>query len=165
MFRKWCASILHAHWTLDHYPTRTRLNGNDDPATKWIAQILNWPGPGGLGSTPEAALADLSKNLETIRLNRPQMPRPGSHVPIEFAPSNRVQSDPDLYEHFREHILGFEWVMMTDSTSLNDFGDAEYVQQLGVKIQKVYGVDISKLPEPVVADIFEHIHETRKTKN
>jgi len=154
---KWSASFLRRNWRLEHYPVRVRRNETAESSQAWFAQILHWPGPVGIGPTPAAARLDLAAVLETIRRERAAMPRPGSRVPVEFASSDRLDTDPELYEHFREHVLGFEWVLMTDGTALSDFGDEARVTALVARVKEVYGVDVSDISPPLVADIFDRI--------
>jgi len=162
---KWCASFVHLEWKLRDYPVRTRRNGVGAQAgQEWLAQILNWPGLGGVGGTPEEAIAKLSENLESAREYRKstgeRMPRPGSSVPIQFASTDRVQADPVLQDEFISRILGFSPgspVFISDQSSLEDFGDEAYVSELQRRIGEVYGVDVSDLKGGLLCEIFERI--------
>jgi hypothetical protein len=129
-----------------------------------MAQILNWPGPIGLGRDPKEALASLGESLETIRAARlalqEDMPRPGIRVPLQFAPTGRVARDPSLLNEFIEQVLGFPPgapVFISDGSSLSDFGDDEHERQLRQRIYDVYGVDVSDLPGGNIGDILGRI--------
>jgi hypothetical protein len=127
-----------------------------------MAQILNWPGPAGLGATKEEAVSKLRASLEGIRKHRKSMPRPGRRVPIEFAPTTLVASDIALHDDFIIRILGFapgSPVFISDQSSLSDFGDEAYVAQLRERISEIYGVDVSDLKGELLCDIFELIQK------
>ena len=162
---KWIRSFLKSDWRLDDYPVRVRRNGdNPEPKWAWLAQILNWAGPTGLGPTKEQAVAHLNETLENIRKNRRRMPRPGTEVPIEFASSTRVDSNPQLRDQFIKEVLGFDpdgMIFISDVTSLDHFGDQERVADLRNKVLETFGVSISDLKEPLVCDILERIAKAR----
>ncbi len=135
-----------------------------DRARDWVVQILNWPGPIGVGSSEKEAIADLRKNLEKIRehrsANHEKMPRPGRRVPIQFAPTIRVSLDLALRDDFITRVLGFEHgspVFISDQSSLGDFGDESHVSKLQHKISEIYGVDVSDLRDGLICDILERI--------
>jgi len=85
------------------------------------------------------------------------MPRPGTKVPIEFAPSTRVYADQGLAEDFIRRVLGLEWAFISDQSSLWDFHTGETNQILIAKIQDLYGVDVSDIESGNVAIILERI--------
>lgn len=97
--------------------------------------------------------------LENIRRHRAQMPRPGTEVPIEFASSTRVDSNPELRDRFIEDLLGFDpnGVFISDETTLDHFGDETHVAELQQKILNIYGVDVSDLKAGFVCEILERI--------
>jgi len=166
---KWLASFSRSEWRLCDYPVRARPNGvGAMPSQEWIAQILNWPGPGGTGVSKEGAITNLGENLEGIRAHRrangQKMPRPGSRVPVEFAPTDRVLADPALHDDFIIRILGFapgSPVFISDQSSLSDFGDESYVATLRTKIADVYGIDVSDLKGGLLCEILERIGSNR----
>lgn len=159
---KWLLSFLHSDWQLKHYPVRIRNNAANVPECAWTAQILNWPGPAGLGATSEEAWQMLEENLETIRKNRPTMPRPGTYVPIQFAPQTHVKANQPLLDDFIERILGFnpnDPVFISDLSSLHDFVGEEDLDIYREKIFEVYGVDISDLKSALICEILERIEK------
>jgi hypothetical protein len=161
---KWLLSFSRGEWRLKDYPIRVRRNGTDPaPGMAWAAQILNWPGPCGLGATPKEAWKQLEENIETIRKNRPSMPRPGTEVPIQFASSVRVSANATLLDDFIERILEFKAgdpVFVSDLSSLHDFGDEEKVSIYRKKIFEVYGIDVSDLKDALICDIVERIDKS-----
>jgi hypothetical protein len=162
---KWMLSYQKSEWTLADYPVRVRANGSS-PETNiaYCAKILNWPGPAGLGPSEAEAYADLAKNLKAIRKNRESMPRPGTHVPIQFAATDRVEKTPGLLDDFNERVLLFtknDPVFISDDSSLSDFGDDAKVKELVQRIKIVYSVDVSDIAnEPGnIATIIERIEK------
>ena len=167
MASKWLASFSGSEWALDEYPIRTRPNGDGArPGEEWLAQILNWPGPAGVGASQKEAVAKLGEALESAReyrrKNGEKMPRPGSKVPISFASTDRVLADPTVHDDFIVRVLGFgpgDPVFISDQSSLGDFGDEAHVAALQKKIVDVYGVDVSDLKEGLICDILERIQK------
>ncbi len=160
---KWLLSFRKRTWTVADYPARVKVNGPaPEPNIAYFAQILNWPGPVGLGPTKAEAYKQLSSHLEEIRQHRQTMPRPGTHVPIQFASTERVQADPALLDDFIERILLFsrnDPVFISDESSLHDFGDTAKVQELATRIKDVYSIDVADIAEDSgnIAEILERI--------
>ena len=167
MRSKWLASFFLREWKLPDYPVRVRSNGKHAaPDQQWLAQILSWPGPAGVGASKEEAVAQLTERLESIRGHRratqEKMPRPGTHVPIQFASTTRVMQAPTVHDDFIIRVLGFapgSPVFISDQSSLADFGDQAYVAKLQKKISDIYGVDVSDLKEGLLCDILERIQK------
>lgn len=160
---KWLLSFRKREWAITDYPVRVRTNGQaPEPGIAWCAQILNWPGPAGLGPTKAEAYEQLSGNLEEIRQHRETMPRPGTHVPIQFASTERVGANPAVLDDFIERVLLFsrnDPVFISDESSLHDFGDTTKVQELATRIRDVYSIDVSDIAEDSgnIAAILERI--------
>ncbi len=167
MVSKWLASFFRRDWKLADYPVRLRANGKDvPPDQQWLAQVLNWPGPAGVGATREEALIKLNESIEGIRkyrrTNQEHMPRPGTKVPIQFAPTTRVSADIELHDDFIIRVLGFapgSPVFISDQSSLGDFGDENYVAELQKRIREIYGVEVSDLKSGLLCEIFERIQK------
>jgi hypothetical protein len=165
IYWKWILSFGTREWDISHYPVRVRANGqSSEPGTAFVAHILNWPGPIGLGETRGKAFERLRDDLEEIRKHRDQMPRPGTHVPIEFSSTARVDSNVPLLGDFISRVLGFsrnDPVFISDESSLYDFGDEAKVQELTRTIRDTYAVDVSDIVKGSgnIADILERITE------
>lgn len=166
---KWLLSFTKKDWQLDDYPVRVSRNDVADPATSWAAQILNWPGPIGLGSTPLEAKVSLKEcfaNISEDRRNSGEgMPRPGAHVPIRFSPVVRVMAYPELYDEFIEHILEYPPGMplfISDLSSLYDFEPSqEGVESLHGRIRSRFDVETADIPDANIAAILERIAAKR----
>ena len=129
-----------------------------------VSQILNWPGPIGLGPTADAAVENLratfSELLTARRKAGEPIPRPGVSEPLRFASSSRVNADPSLLERFIQHVLGFrpeDPVFISDESSLSDFGNEDEVQHLHGLIRSNFGVDASDVHGANIARILERI--------
>lgn len=162
----WLASFVRSEWKPESYPIEIRTQDGVPPEAKWCARVLNWPVLTGLGSTKNEAHTALLKSLREIALKRCQegksMPRPGTGLPLEFASTTRVLSEPALLEDFIIHVLGFtqsDPVFISDESSIGDFGDDDRITEIRRKIEEYYGIVISE-PEPVfIADVLDRVRE------
>lgn len=167
---KWLLSFTRAEWRFSDYPIRVRPNSPDNPELAWMAQLLNWPGPVGVGASPIEARSRLEANFEEIRASRKMageaLPRPGTFVPIRFAPSGRVTSNPALLADFLEKVFGFgpsDPVFVSDESSLLDFGSEDDVDRFCGLIRRNYGVEVADLEWFVIADILERIDQRSRS--
>ena len=89
------------------------------------------------------------------------MPRPGTKVPIEFAPSNRVDANAELRDDFIRRVFGLDWAFISDESSLWDFHTGETNEVLMAKISILYGVDVSDIDSGNLAMIIQRIATDR----
>ncbi len=94
-----------------------------------------------------------------------RMPRPGTKVPLEFAPSDRVYADPELADDFIRRVLGLDWAFVSDQSSLWDFHTGETNEALVAKISLLYGVDVSDIESGNIAAILGRIAPRRGGSN
>lgn len=166
---KFCLSFTTPDWSLADYPTVIRkqevpnteaLAARQAPVP-YSARIVNWWVMTGLGNTPREAMEDLGVHFARMRESRirdgKSMPRPGTKVPIEFAPSNRVYANPELTDDFIRRVLGIDWAFVSDQSSLSDFHTAETNEVLNAKIKDLYGVDVSDIESGNLATILDRI--------
>lgn len=146
----YAASFAKKDWSFSYYPIRVRQQKDVDHQNyRYCAQIINWWTATGPGKTREDAMADLAKNFQAVRKHRTEMPRPGTHAPVEFGSSNEIDSVPaDLFEDFLTHILGYDdedqqLVFVSDESSLWDFSDGLDLSSEFALIKDRYGVDVS----------------------
>jgi hypothetical protein len=170
---KFCLSFTKREWELSDYPLviRRQEATQQEPSVPertplpYAARIVNWWAMTGLGNTREEAMNELAGQFAQMKENRHRegkpMPRPGTKVPIEFAPSSRVYADQGLADDFIRRVLGLEWAFVSDQSSLWDFHTGETNQVLITKIQDVYGVDVSDIESGNVAMILERIARHR----
>src|SRR5687768_2324719 len=140
-------------WRFEDYPLRIRkqrTNDTDSEFPAYCAQVINWWTMTGLGETPPAAKEDLRRNFDEYKQNNDTIPRPGCQVPIQFAESSVVESNPDIYRKFVVDVLGFspdDPVLISDQSSLFDFGGVSSDVHLFDRTREVFGVDVSDITD------------------
>jgi len=163
---KYLASFLKKDWTVDDYPIRlrhfdvdaTEEHGRFKPVA-WSAQVINWVAMQGHGDTAEQALTSLRDHLEARKTRGEKLARPGTGLPLEFAPAYRIEEHPDLARDFFRRVLdlNFDECFISDESSLWDFHDAENNDELNERILLAYGVDVSDIDSGNLADVFERL--------
>jgi hypothetical protein len=125
----------------------------------WSAQIINWWQMDGLGDTKEAAFADLKAKLQTVKEEKGSLPRPGTGLPIEFAPTGLVNLHWNIAEDFFQKVLekNYDECWISDQSSLWDFHVEDSNQHLHEKVWQCYRVDISDIEDGNLVKIFERI--------
>jgi hypothetical protein len=169
----WSLSFRKRDWEIGDYPVFVKTQ-EPDPAFmtsrfkhhRYVAQIANW-WLSGAGDSKEDAIRDLTGvfanvKVERARTGRP-LPRPGTQVPIEFVPQERVYANPELAEDFIHRVLGLPWAWISDESSLWDFHVHETNDAYHDKIKEVYGVDVSDIESGKLWAIFDRIATARKT--
>jgi hypothetical protein len=167
---KLCLSLTKRDWELADYPVIIReqkpeRDSDRSPSRgvqqRYLARIVNWWVMTGGGDTPDQAMTELVKGFGQIKETRQRdgkaMPRPGTQVPIEFAPSNRVDAHPALTEDFIQRILGLDWAFVSDQSSLWDFHTDDTNDALNAKIREIYGVEVSDVESGNLAEILQRI--------
>lgn len=165
---KYLLSFLKSDWNLSDYPIRIKNQAVDPNHVgtrlkqyRYSAQIVNWWVVSGDGNTKDEALQDLQKHFSSIKgervKNGKKLPRPGSHVEIEFASRDRIDAHPELTEDFVHRVLNLDWAWISDESSLWDFHCSEDNQTLIAKINEVYGVDVSDIESAKLWQILDRI--------
>jgi hypothetical protein len=166
-------SFFKREWKLSDYPIRVREHEvkPDDVSgrlkqKRYSASIVNWWVTTGTGNTKEEALRDLERTFENVRLqkvtaNKP-LPRPGKHVPIEFASRQRIDEHGELAEDFVHRVLGLDWAWISEESSLWDFHSDETNVALTTKIKEVYDVDVSDIESANLFEILGRIANSRQ---
>lgn len=171
---KYCLSFRKGLWDLSDYPVvireqKTDLDLGDQasrfPPQRYLARVVNWWTLNGSGNTPAEAMQDLILPFDRIntawRCDGKSLPRPGTKVPIEFAPSQRVYADPDLTDDFIARVLEVDWAFVSDESSLWDFHSIASIEALHARIKETYGVDVSDIESGNLAEILHRIASTR----
>src|SRR5688572_2728734 len=154
------------HWRFEDYPVRIRNqrhHGTDASVPPFCAQIINWWTVSGFGDTPVAAKDDLRQKFNVYKQSNDTIPRPGCLVPIQFADSSVVESNPDIYSKFIVDVLGFspdDPVFVSDQSSLFDFGSVSSDVHLFDRTREVFGVDVSDITDGNLASIFKRIQDS-----
>jgi hypothetical protein len=165
---KWLLSFGKTDWSLNDYPIAVRKQVGIEPDTPsrlklvpYSASIVKWHALSGSGDTADEALADLQRNFEQQKAakhtNHQQLPRPGTHVELEFAANERVAAHRELADDFIQRVLEMEWAYITDASSLWHFHGEETNDSLVLKVKDVYGVDISDIESGRLYEIFDRI--------
>ena len=125
-------SLFKSDWELPDYPVTTRehevdpnYSGTRLQQHRYTASIVNWWVVTGGGDTREEALQELEKAFAAVKVERAKsnqrLPRPGIHVPIEFASQQRISAHSDLADDFVRRVLNLDWAFISDASSLWDF--------------------------------------------
>jgi hypothetical protein len=162
---KWLLSFSKTEWNLSDYPITTRKSEANSPSrlklVPWSASIVNWCSLSASGDTKAEALADLQRRFDERReawvQKNKRMPRPGSHVPVEFAENKRVQAHRELADDFIHRVLELDWAWISDESRLWDFHCRNTNDVLNLKVKELYGVDISGIQSGRLCEIFERI--------
>jgi hypothetical protein len=173
---KLCLSYRKRDWELSDYPVvfRTQIpdyaSAYDSPRFKlhrYVASIVNWHITG-CGDTREEALQELSSTFAVIKLRKKEtenpLPRPGTRVPIEFAPQDRVNAHPALSEDFIHRVLELDSAWISDESSLWDFHTDETNDTYYTKIKNIYGVDVADIKSARLCEIFDCIAAAGKSE-
>jgi hypothetical protein len=162
------SSTFKHEWTMDDYPIRVWFQPTTESSNKsrlkalqWRADVINWPGMSGSANSRQEALGELRRNFDRFKATNPSLPRPGTKVPIQFAPKDRIDRHPELEKDFVKRVLEIDWAWISDESSLGDFHEDETNKRLNDKIRRVYGVDVSDISSGNLADIFERIAKSK----
>jgi hypothetical protein len=169
---KWFLSLFKRDWELSDYPISVRKHeidpsyvGSRLKQQRYTAQIVNWWVISGGGDTTAAALQELRQMFARIKAEKAKdgkkLPRPGTHVEIEFASRERVDAHAELAEDFVRRVLNLEWAFVSDESSLWDFHSSDDNRDLVAKINDVYGVDVSDIESAKLWQILERIATSR----
>jgi hypothetical protein len=170
---KLCLSYRKRGWDLTDYPVSIRTQEPDPVSAylaprfklhRYVARIVNWNLTGG-GDSRSEALLDLEAKFEAAKLHREKsyrpLPRPGTHVPIEFASQKRIDAHPELAEDFIRRVLGLEWAWISDESSLWEFSMDDNNDSYCARIREIYGVDVSDIASANLAEILERIADQK----
>jgi hypothetical protein len=166
---KRCLSLRKRDFALEDYPVAIRKHEYDPQFAasrfkqhRYWARVVNWT-PMGFGDTRQEAMQDLARSFEKAKAERKQqgksLPRPGVRQPVAFASQERVNRYPDLADDFIRRILELEGAWISDESSLWDFHTGESNDFLYVRINHVYGVDVSDIESANLSEIFARISE------
>ncbi len=164
-------SYFKTDWELEDYPVALRqqepkaAKGRFVEVKPWHAYILNWH-VGGTGYSPEESMQDLHRAFTEAKMELAKQgkrtPRPGVMPPIEFASMEHITKYCDIGDDFVTRVLGLEWALLTDESSLRDFHSEDNNDALVAKIKEVYGVDVSDLKDVELYKILDRIEQSRK---
>jgi hypothetical protein len=168
-------SLFKRDWELPDYPVTIRehevdpnYSGTRLKQHRYTASIVNWWVVTGGGDTRGEALQELEKAFAAVKGERAKtkqrLPRPGVHVPNEFAPQQRISAHSELADDFVRRVLNLDWAFISDASSLWDFHHAETNEPLIARIKEVYGVDVSDIESAKLSEILERIATTQSSE-
>ncbi len=166
---KFLLSFLKRNWSLEDYPVivRKQRDSGQQPhkdgrltLPSYYARIVNWT-LAGTGDTATDALKDLSKTFNLAREHRASMPRPGAHVPLEFASQERIAAYSSLADEFLQSVFGVKGAWISDESSLWNFTSEDSLDRCHARIRSLYAVDVSDIQSGNLADIFERIAQSK----
>lgn len=163
---KFLLSFLKSDWELSDYPVIVRRQ--EDGGAVWgdevrlttpayVARVVNWTALDGCGATRAEALADLDRRFKNACERRVAKPRPGTHVPIEFASQDRIAARQALADEFVRDVLGVENAWLSDQSCLWHFALGGSLDEYYAKIMLFYGVDVRDVPDGNIAQILDRI--------
>jgi hypothetical protein len=166
--RKWFLSLFKRDWKLSDYPISVREDEMDPSHVgtrlkqhRYTAHIVNWWAISGGGDSKTEALQELEKFFARVKAEKAKdgkkLPRPGTHVEIEFASRERVDAHAELAEDFIRSVLNLDWAFVSDESSLWDFHGSDDNRDLVAKINEVYGVDVSDIESAKLWQILDRI--------
>ena len=171
---KYCLSFRKTTWELSDYPVVIREQRMDldlgldllrFEQQRYLARVVKWWVLNGGGNTPKEAMQDLAVHFEEMRSDRERagkaLPRPGAAVPIEFAPTQQVDANPELKDDFIRRVLGLEWAFISDGSSLWDFHTEPSLDAMHSRIKEIYGVDVAGIASGNIAQILSRIAAKR----
>jgi len=174
-FEKYVLSFRKNDWELCDYPiTISKQEHNPEiedsrlQQFKYWATIVNWH-LSGHGNTENEAFESLRNVFGTTKNEKKKkgelLPRPGTHVPIQFSSQEMVNKYPELADDFIHRVLEMDWAWISDESSLWDFHGDESNDFYIAKIKEVYDVDVSDIQSAKLSEILERISENNRTKN
>jgi len=161
---KYLLSFTKTDWQLTDYPIRFRHfdvveTGGRLKQFPWSVQIINWWQIDGSGDTKQQAYADMQKKFGEFKSNGKPLPRPGTGLPLEFAPTDRIRFFDDIADDFFRRVLDLNYreCFISDESTLWDFHTEESNEHLHKTIWDAYRVDVSDIKDGNLVKIFERI--------
>lgn len=163
MRSKFLLSFFKRNWDLGDYPIEVRhqqLTGETLPIrfdlANYVASIQGWLRMTGTGDSREEAYKNLRTKFDEYKAEGNKLPRPGTKVPLQFAPRDQIAEYDEIATDFFRRVLDMDYhrIMITDESSLWDFPLATTEIELGNKIQDLYDIDISGIEDGNLMQIF-----------
>lgn len=170
---KWLLSFTKSKWVLNDYPIKTWENPNaGEDKCAFGAGIINWSFMVGHGETPEKAIKALEARFKLRKENNPDLPRPGSQVPIKYASTEKIDKYREIAVDFFKRVLNQDYNkgFYSDGASLSPFEGPDEEKGKIVKEEiirrtlSVYGVDITNIYDEPLYKIFEFIASRNQPK-
>jgi hypothetical protein len=150
---KYLLSFSKSSWEIEDYPIFVHQNQSAPlgrwEAVAWTVSVDRWPTMIGFGDTQQEALDDLRRNFSKYKASRERLPRPGTKVPLQFAASDVIDRYAAIARDFLKQIFDVDYdrCFISDRSSMWDFYWAGDDDALFQRIQNIYNVDVSRIPD------------------
>ncbi len=152
-------------WNFEDYPTKTWKNPNaGEDKVDYVAGIINWTMMVGHGETAEKALTALKDSFKLYKDNNDYLPRPGTKVPLKFAPTDNIDKYEKIAVDYFKRVLNMDYYegFYSDGSVLeflrdNDTDSEKMRQEIIKRTFLIYNVDISDIYDETLWKIFERI--------
>ncbi len=173
-WKRWL-SYRKKEWDFRDYPVAVRTQ-KVDPAWnhphlqqhRYIANVQGWFLDAG-GDTRREALRALREAFERRKTYMAEqgepLPRPGTIMPLEFAPTDRIDRHGDIVNEIIEEILHISGAWVSDQTCLWELTLGEDIDEVYAQIRARFGVDVSDIPYGSLPGIVERIAGARNRQN
>ena len=167
---KYALSFFKRDWQWNDYPIWIREQKPEQDMQfpglmmhRYVAMVVNWSTVSGSGDSKAEAMGKLKACFENVKLAKP-LPRPGTGLPIEFAPQDRIMAHTDLADDFVKRVLEVEGAWISDESTLWEFSLIESDDVFHARIKEIYGVDVSDIKSGNIAAILERIAAEHATQ-
>jgi len=109
------------------------------------------------------AREDLARNLERYRIHTP-LPRPGTNVPLAFAPMAKAQPLQTFGAAFVARVFDVESIFFSDESSLWDYCPGGSLAGTYDRIRELYGVDVSDIEGANLIKVLERVKSVRSSE-
>lgn len=160
-----------ANLYLSDYPLFYYKNTNAQQNNlKYCVRILFWAGMVGHGTNYKEAFLNLQETFELYKTNNEYLPKPWEKKELEFASDEQILKYESFAADFFDKILGMDFYngFFSDESCLDllycDYDDdkkKKIEQDIVNKVKATYGVDIQKVYNLPLPELFEFIIDNR----
>lgn len=164
-------SYAKTTWDFENYPIRTWINPNaGEPKVAYGAGIINWSTMVGHGETREKAIEALKEHFRLYSESNDYLPRPGTKVPLKFAPSEEIDKYEDIAVDFFQKVLGMDYYdgFYSDGSCLQYFEPPDNEEKaknvrdsITRKTLEYFNVDISQTYDEPLYKVLKRIADNR----
>lgn len=160
------------NFNLIDYPLFYYKNKNaQQDNIRYCVRILFWAGMVGHGTNYKEAFLKLKESFEIYKSNNTILPKPWEKKELEFASTDRLLEYESFAVDFFDKILAMDFYngFFSDESCLDlfycDYDDdkkKKIEQDIVNKVKATYGVDIQKVYNLPLPDLFKYIIDNRK---
>ncbi|MBL7662723.1 hypothetical protein JNK13_08225 [bacterium] len=148
-------SHFKKEWNFEDYPVETwELPNASDDSDRVSAGIINWPSMVERGSTAEEAIKNLKEDFLRYKEHNTSLPRPGTKVPLKFAPTAQMDKYEDVAVDYFEKVLRQDYYdgFYSDGSCFNYFepvedeeGAKQFKEMVINRTREIYDIDVSDI--------------------